>query len=64
MSSKCNSQAGQLACAKLLSEQGLRQRILVVDDDLLIRRLNAEMLIFSGYDVDTAEDGAVAWHLL
>jgi DNA-binding NtrC family response regulator len=64
MSSKCNSQAGQLACARVQSEQSLRQRILVVDDDLLIRKLNAQMLIFSGYDVDTAENGAVAWHSL
>ena len=38
-----------------------RQRILVVEDDRLIRRLNSEVLTCSGYQVDTAEDGAVAW---
>lgn len=40
------------------------RRILVVDDDLLIRRLNTGMLAGSGYQVDTAEDGEVAWQAL
>ena len=39
-------------------------RILVVDDDDNMRRLNAEVLIDSGYHVDAAEDGAVAWDAL
>jgi DNA-binding response OmpR family regulator len=34
------------------------QRILVVDDDADICRLNAKALVASGYQVDTAEDGA------
>jgi len=40
------------------------QRILLAaaDDDL--RHLNAEVLLDSGYDVDAAEDGAVAWDAL
>lgn len=38
-----------------------RQRILVVEDDALIRRLNTEVLACSGYQVDAAEDGAAAW---
>jgi len=38
-----------------------RQRILVVEDDPLIRRLNTEVLTYSGYQVDAAEDGATAW---
>jgi DNA-binding response OmpR family regulator len=36
-------------------------RILVVEDDGEIRQLNTEALINSGYHVDAAEDGAVAW---
>lgn len=40
------------------------QRILVVDDDADILRLNASVLVASGYQVDTAEDGAVAWAAL
>ena len=40
------------------------QRILVVDDDADIRQLNASVLVASGYQVDTAEDGAVAWATL
>jgi len=39
-------------------------RVLVVDDEPLIRKLNAEVLLEAGYQVDTAEDGAVAWAAL
>jgi len=35
-------------------------RILVVEDDRDLRRLNAEALTFYGYHVDAAEDGALA----
>jgi len=38
--------------------------ILVVDDEPDIRQLNTEVLIDSGYQVDTAEDGAIAWQAL
>jgi DNA-binding response OmpR family regulator len=41
-----------------------RQRILVVDDERMIRQLNTEVLSCSGYQVDAAEDGAVAWDAL
>jgi DNA-binding response OmpR family regulator len=40
------------------------QRILVVDDEPLICRLNSEVLRDVGYQVDTAGDGEAAWHLL
>jgi DNA-binding response OmpR family regulator len=40
------------------------QRILVVDDDEDIRLLNVEILTNSGYTVDTAADGAIAWDAL
>ena len=36
-------------------------RILVVEDDADIRRLNTELLLNAGYEVDAAEDGAAAW---
>jgi DNA-binding response OmpR family regulator len=42
----------------------LNQSILVVEDDADIRRLNTEVLIRSGYNVDAAEDGAAAWDAL
>lgn len=41
-----------------------RQRVLVVEDEADIRRLNTEVLACSGYHVDAAEDGAVAWDML
>ena len=39
-------------------------RILMVEEDPDIRRLNAEVLIDSGYNVDVANDGEVAWQVL
>jgi DNA-binding NtrC family response regulator len=39
-------------------------RVLVVDDDIYVRELNAGVLLRSGYKVDTAEDGADAWKAL
>jgi len=64
MFAKSNSQAGPRPAPYSSANQALRQRILVVEDDLLIRRLNTQMLIFSGYDVEAAEDGAAAWDAL
>ena len=57
--------AGEPACALGLEFQTkLPHRILVVDDDVDIRSLNAKVLKQSGYQVDTAEDGAAAWEAL
>ena len=39
-------------------------RILLVDDDIYMRELIAEVLINSGYKVDNADDGADAWKAL
>ena len=39
-------------------------RILVAEDDHDVRRLNTEVLIDSGYHVDAAQDGAIAWDIL
>jgi len=64
MIAKCNPQTGQFASARLQTESGFRQRILVVDDEISIRRLNTKMLVHSGYDVDAAENGAAAWDAL
>ena len=36
----------------------------MVDDDISIRELNTDVLINSGYAVDVAEDGAIAWATL
>jgi DNA-binding response OmpR family regulator len=41
-----------------------RYRILVVDDEPDIRRLNSELLIEAGYEVDIAADGVMASELL
>jgi DNA-binding response OmpR family regulator len=39
-------------------------RILVVEDDKDVREFNTKALSRSGYEVDTAEDGAAAWQAL
>jgi DNA-binding response OmpR family regulator len=64
MSAKNMSQAGDLDGAALQRQPGPPRRILVVDDEPLLRRLNTEVLVDAGYRVDTAEDGAVAWDAL
>jgi DNA-binding response OmpR family regulator len=58
------SPLAESASATESAELNPRPRILVVEDDPDIRRLNAEVLASSGYAVDAAEDGAVAWEAL
>ena len=41
-----------------------RRHILVVEDDRVLRQVNAMVLVHSGYAVDMAEDGAAAWEAL
>ena len=64
MTTKNISQVGETSRAPLRCEPNLRQRILVVDDDAAIRQINTAILTVSGYHVDAAEDGAVAWDAL
>ena len=59
MKDKTISQPGESTGAPLP-----RCRILLVEDDSGLLRLNAEVLKRSGYDVDNAEDGAAAWDML
>ncbi len=61
---KKKSPATEKAEAALSSQIISPHRILVVDDEADIRRLNAEVLSDSGYQVDTAKDGAAAWDAL
>ena len=55
---------GEPASAQVRCGINPAQRILVVDDDISVRHLTTEVLVYSGYRVDTAEDGAVAWDTL
>jgi DNA-binding response OmpR family regulator len=59
MKDKTISQPGESTGAPLP-----RCRILLVEDDSGLLRLNAEVLKRSGYDVDAVEDGAAAWDTL
>ena len=61
MTAKHISTATEWPAVQPDSSTRARQRILVVDDDEMTRRLNAEVLRCSGYEVDTAIDGAEAW---
>ena len=57
-------EAGGSTCAASQGPNKPPCRILVVDDDRSIRRVNAKVLKRSGYEVEIAEDGAVAWKAL
>jgi DNA-binding response OmpR family regulator len=57
-------QAGKPASAPIQRKPDPRWRILVVEDDADILRLNAGILRRSGYRADAAENGAVAWKAL
>lgn len=64
MKAKNISHAGGLNGTPFQIPLDPRKRILVVDDDGDIRRLDTETLVGSGYKVDVATDGAVAWDTL
>jgi DNA-binding response OmpR family regulator len=58
------SQTEESAGAPLPRQRKPAHRILVVEDDLTICQLNADVLRHFGYQVDAAEDGAAAWDTL
>ena len=58
------SQSGKRVSAPLKTPVTPPCRILVVEDDISLRRHNTQMLSRSGYEVDGAADGAVAWQAL
>lgn len=57
-------QASEPTSEMFHGDPNLPPRILVVDDDAFIRRLNTDILTRSGYRVDAADDGAAAWNAL
>ena len=56
-----NSQARQTAGAPIQCRANAPCRILVVEDEPDIRRINAVVLHRAGYHVDAAEDGHAGW---
>jgi DNA-binding response OmpR family regulator len=64
MTAKDMVPAGEPASAPLQRKMNMPQRILVVEDDVVTLRLNVKVLTKSGYEVDAAGDGAVAWDAL
>ena len=64
MNSDLFTQTVEPASAPVKSATNAPHRILVAEDDGDIRRLNTEVLIHSGYEVDAAEDGDAAWNNL
>ena len=57
-------QQGEPARAATQCQTSRPRRILVVDDEPLLRELNVERLLAAGYHVDAAADGAAAWDTL
>jgi len=54
----------EIVGASLRGQTRPARRILVADDEAAIRRLMTAVLVATGYNVDAAEDGAVAWEAL
>ena len=52
-----------IACSER-REKSMNKRVLVVDDDQTIRALLQELLEDEAYEVDTAQDGFMAWEKL
>ena len=64
MNNRLTSPARGATRAAPLARANSLRRILVVEDDEDVRRLSTEALMRHGYQVDAAEDGAVAWDAL
>jgi CheY-like chemotaxis protein len=56
--------AEEIVSPTIQGRKSSRHRILVVDDDGDVRHHNVKMLIYHGYDVEDAADGADAWEVL
>jgi len=54
----------KLAQVAALFENNFPQRILVVDDNRIVRQANLDLLARAGYDVDGVKDGAEGWDAL
>ena len=64
MTIKTTLQNEELARVPVQCQPDSLRRILVVEDEPEIRRLNAVVLKDSGYEVDTADDGMTGWYAL
>jgi two-component system, chemotaxis family, chemotaxis protein CheY len=64
MKANATSHTGESARGQGPCRAAPANRILVVDDDLTLRLLHADVLIHSGYYVDTANDGEHGWESL
>jgi len=57
-------QTAESARAPTQSKAHPSNRILVVDDDISIRKLSTQVLTAFGFQVETAEDGVAGWEAL
>jgi two-component system response regulator (stage 0 sporulation protein F) len=64
MNENCILHAGKPTRSLFPYETNPRQRILVAEDNYAVRLFSTELLKDSGYEVDAAEDGEVAWDAL
>jgi DNA-binding response OmpR family regulator len=64
MVNKGYSHATAPATPEVLRRANPPYRILVVEDDISVRHLSSSVLTSSGFQVDTAEDGAAGWEAL
>jgi len=59
-----SSHTREPASTSLQSQTNPPDHILVAEDDVFFRRLNTQVLLRSGYEVDATADGAAAWQAL
>jgi CheY-like chemotaxis protein len=64
MTAKNRAQFSTPISVPFQNQTNLFHSVLIVEDNELIRRVNADVLIRSGYEVNVADDGAVAWDAL
>ena len=57
-------QTGESTGAQVRGQAVPFKRILLVDDDVNVLQVNAEVLSLFGYQTEAVEDGAVAWRTL
>ena len=64
MKNNKTAHGGEPARPRTRSRATPSKRILLVDDNTVIRQLGADLLFHSGYEVDTAGDGESGWEAL
>ena len=64
MKDNTSAPAAEPTSTALQSQTNPPDHILVAEDDVFFRRVNTQVLLRSGYEVDGTADGAAAWQAI